>query len=462
MAKYIRGGKIITASDTFIGEVLVNGSQIAAVGSDLRGIVPAGAEEIDATGLYVMPGGIDVHTHLDLPFMGTSSSDDFETGTIAAACGGTTSIIDFAIQEKGRTVTEALNKWHEKAAGKAVTDYGFHVAITDFNDKIASELPGVVRQGVTSFKCFMAYKGSLMIDDGQLFKLLSEARKLGALISLHCENGEIIDVLTKKFLGEGKTSPLYHELAHPAIGEGEATHRSIALSRMAGHPVYVVHMSCEESLKHVRESTLKNNHKVFAETCPQYLVLDRSVYEKPGFEGAKWVMSPPIRTRQDQEALWSGIRNGFIQVVATDHCPFNFSGQKDMGKDCFAKIPNGAPGIEDRLNILHTYGVLEGKISLNQFVEVTATNPARIFGMYPKKGTIAPGSDADIVLFDPTKESMISSKNSHHRCDYSAFEGFRLKGKPAGVLIRGAWALKDGDVKIKRGFGQFLKRDAIK
>jgi dihydropyrimidinase len=304
----------------------------------------------------------------------------------------------------------------------------------------------------------MAYKGALMVDDGQLFKLMSQVKPLGGIVTLHCENAELIEALVEKYKQEGKTTPVYHELAHTAIGEAEATHRAISLSRVADQPIYVVHLTCDEALHHVKDSVARHHHPVYSETCPQYLLLDRSVYEKPGFEGAKWIMSPPIRTKHDQEALWAGLRDGFIQTIATDHCPFNFKGQKEMGKDDFTKIPNGAPGIENRFNLMYTYGVLENRFSLNRFVQIMSTNPAKIFGLYPQKGTIAPGSDADIVLFDPKKENVISVKSSRQKCDYSSFEGMKTKGEAVSVLTRGEWALKDGKLLAKKGFGKFLKR----
>lgn len=458
-SKWIRGGRIVTATEDFTGEVLVRNGLVAAVGTDLKGLIPAGCETVDASGLLVLPGGVDCHTHLDLPFMGTSSSDDFETGTIAAAAGGTTSIIDFAIQTQGHTFTEALNQWHEKASGKAVVDYSFHLAVTDYNEKTHAELPAIVDGGVTSFKCFMAYKGALMVDDGQLFRLMTTVKHLGGIVTLHAENAELIESLVARFKREGKSEPVFHERAHTAIGEAEATHRAIALSRVVDHPTYVVHLTCDEALHHIKDSLGRHRHQVFAETCPQYLLLDRSYYERQGFEGAKWVMSPPLREKQDQAALWAGLRDGFIQTIATDHCPFNFSGQKEMGRGDFSRIPNGAPGIENRMNLLYTYGVAEGRISLNRFVQITSANPAKIFGMYPKKGTIAPGADADIVLFDPHREGVISVKNSKHRCDYSAFEGFKTKGEALSVMLRGEWLYKDGRVTAPKAYGRFIKRD---
>lgn len=463
--KWIRGGRIVTATEDFQGELLIGDGQVLATGRDLQalGLVgkQAGAmgsvEEIDASGLLVMPGGVDAHTHLDLPFMGTSSSDDFETGTIAAMAGGTTSIIDFAMQTQGDTLAAALNQWHEKASGKATIDYAFHMAVTDLNDKTFDELPKIVGEGITSFKTFMAYKGALMVDDGQLFRLMTRAKELGAIVTMHAENPELIEALAKRFQLEGKMAPVFHELAHTAIGEGEATNRAIALSRVAETPAYIVHLTCDEALHHIKDSLGRHHHPMFAETCPQYLLLDRSYYERPDFEGAKWVMSPPLREKHDQEALWAGLRDGFIQTVATDHCPFNFHGQKDMGKANFAKIPNGAPGIENRWNLMYTYGVTQGRISLNRFVQVMSANPARIFGMR-NKGHLSPGADADIVMFDPTREGMITQKTSKQNCDYSAFEGFKTKGETVNVLVRGEWGLKQGKVTIGRGFGRYVKR----
>lgn len=465
--KWIRGGRIITATEDFVGDVLIGDGQILAVGKNLdqvmslRQLPGDRLETVDAEGFYVFPGAIDAHTHLDLEFMGTSSSDDFESGTLAAIKGGTTSLIDFAIQEPGRSLRDALSKWHEKARGKAAIDYAFHMGVTDYNPQTEKEIPWVIDQGITSFKCFMAYKGSLMVDDGQLFKLMLQVKKLGGIVTAHCENAEMISVLSQQYLSEGKTSPLYHELSHPALGEAEATHRFIALSRVAGTPAYVVHLTCEEALQQVKDSVTRHHHPIFAETCPQYLLLDRNLYENPGFEGAKWVMSPPLRTQRDQETLWNGLRDGLIQTVATDHCPFRFQGQKEMGKDKFTSIPNGAPGIENRMNLIFTYGVMKNRISLNRFVQVMSTNPAKIFGMYPKKGTIAPGSDADLVIFDPKKESTISVQSSYQRCDYSAFEGFKTTGEPVSVMIRGEWVMREGKITATPGTGRFIERSKV-
>jgi dihydropyrimidinase len=457
--KCIRNGTVITAADCFVGDILIADRAILAIGQNLD--VPINTEETDASGLYVFPGAIDVHTHLDLPFMGTSSADDFSSGTKAAVFGGTTSIIDFAIQTPGQSLYSALQRWKEKAEGKAVIDFGFHMAITDFNDATAAEIPQLILDGITSFKCFMAYKGALMVDDGQIFRIMTLAKQHGGIVTAHCENAELIEHLTKKHLVAQQTDPIYHELSHSAIGEGEATNRFISISRLVDHPAYVVHLTCNEALRHIKESTSIYQHPMFAETCPQYLLLDRSLYARPNFEGAKWVMSPPLRTNADQEALWAGLRDGYIQTIATDHCPFHFSSQKITGKGDFSKIPNGAPGIENRMNLIFSYGVLKNRISLNRFVQIMSTNPAKIFGLYPRKGTIAPGSDADIVLFDPHKENTISVQNSHHNCDYSAFEGWETTGAPISVLANGKWLLKNGVVQDTPPSGRFLKRNAF-
>ncbi|MGK5089349.1 dihydropyrimidinase [Bdellovibrionota bacterium FG-2] len=457
MMKWIRGGTIITATEIFVGELLAKDGEIVALGKDLRALTSGAVEEIDAGGLYVFPGAIDAHTHFDLPFMGTASSDDFKTGTLAAAAGGTTSVIDFAIQSRGRPLAEAVSQWHEKAAGKAAIDYGFHLAVTDYNESVEAELPKIIEQGITSFKCFTAYKNALMIDDGQLFNVMNRMKALGGMVSLHAEHGDLIDVLAKRYLMAGKTDPVFHELAHTAIGEGEATHRAIALSRIAGVPVYIVHLTCNEALQAIKDSVSRYRHPVLAETCPQYLLLDREVYEKADFEGAKYVMSPPIRTRADQEALWAGLRDGFLQVVATDHCPFFFKGQKEKGRGDFSKIPNGGPGVEDRFKLMYTYGVDKGRISLNRFVQVMCSNPARIFGM-SKKGNLTPGCDADIVLFDPLTKGVISAKSHHHNCDYSLFEGYETKGEIVGVLSRGDWVVKDKKVVGAPGRGKYVPR----
>jgi len=451
----IKGAEVITASDESKADVLVRDGKIAEIADK---IAPTfGAETIDAKGLELYPGGVDVHTHFALPFMGTVSADDFETGTRAAACGGTTAIIDFVIPSKGGSTLDALAEWRKKAEGKAVVDYGFHMALVEFNDKVAAEIPKLVQEGLTSFKCFLAYKGAFMVDDLQFLGVLSAAKKHGALVSIHAENGDMLVYLMNQLLAEGKTGPEYHPVAHPALAEGEATHRGIRLAEMAGAPLYIVHLSCNESLKEVKAARCRGQ-RVYAETCPQYLLLDESLYRKNGFEAAKWVMSPPLREKAGQEKLWKGLRDGFLQTVATDHCSFDFKKQKVMGKEAFTKIPNGIPAVGDRMNLLYTYGVKQGRLSRTQFAAVTSTNPARLFGLYPHKGTISVGADADLVLYDPKKKGTVSVKTSKHNVDYSAFEGFKLEGLPVLTLSRGEIVAKDGEFVGKKARGRYIKR----
>lgn len=455
MAVIIKNGTVVTASDTFTSDVRIEDEKIVTIGQNIQTLTTDTV--VDATGKYLFPGGVDVHTHFELPFMGTVSADNFQTGTTAAVFGGTTTIIDFVIPEKGKPLACALNAWHLKAEGKAVADYGFHMAITEYNDAVAREIPSIIECGVSSFKCFMAYKGVLQIDDGELIGVLKNVGKHGGLVSVHAENGDIIATLTKRFLAEGKTDPEYHWRAHPAIAEEEAVARAISLAAFAGQPLYVVHLSSADGLQKIKEARAKGLN-VFAETCPQYLLLPAELYLKPNFEGAKYVMSPPLRPADHLEKMWEGLAKGYIQTVATDHCPFNFKGQKDMGCCDFSKIPNGIAAVGDRFNLLYTYGVAKGRISLNRFVDVVATTPAKIFGMYPQKGSITVGGDADIVIFNPDTKSEISVKNQKHNVDYSAFEGFALKGLPESVLLRGKFAVREGKYVGEQGNGKFISR----
>lgn len=450
----IRNGTVVTATDTFKADLLIEGEKISAISHQLS---DKADQEIDAAGCFVFPGGIDAHTHLDLPFMGTSSSDDFESGTQAALYGGTTTIIDFAFQSPGKSLREGLATWHEKAKGKAVCDYAFHVAVVDFNDQTKEEIRGLIEnEGITSFKTFMAYKGALMIDDRQMIGLMNEVKKSGGIVTVHAENGDLADSLIQINRELGNKAPRYHALSRPEIVESEATGRAIDIAFSGDHPLYVVHMTCEGALNRVKEAT-KRNQKVLVETCIQYLLLDDSVYDRPGFEGSKWVMSPPLRKEKDQVALWNGLDQGLVHTVATDHCPFCMN-QKEMGKEDFSKIPNGAPGIEHRMELLYSEGVEKGKITLNKFVEVNCSNPAKIFGLYPQKGTIAVGADADLVILDPQKEHTISSGTHHMNCDYSAYEGWKVKGKIKTVLLRGQLAIDEDKAFLKKGHGRFLKR----
>ena len=453
MSILIKNGRVVTASETYIADVYTEDEKIVAIGKDL---VYQADKVIDATGKLVFPGGIDPHVHLDMPFMGTYSSDDYETGTRAALHGGTTMIIDFILQTQGDTLHNALKIWQSKSQGKAIGDYSYHMAVTDFNDDVAKEVVEMIEEeGITSFKTFMAYKGALMIDDGQMVQLMKVVKKYGGLVTVHATNGDMIDSLIAKNKAKGNMSPIYHYLSQPEVTESEASGRFADMLEYTGCPGYIVHMTCEGALNAVRKAT-QRNQKIFVETCPQYLILDASLYEND-FEGAKWVMSPPLREKKDQTALWSGINQGLIQVVGTDHCPFMWD-QKLMGKDDFSKIPNGHPAIEHRMELLYSEGVDKGKISLTKYVELSSTNAAKIFGMYPRKGTIAIGSDADIVIFDPKKEHTISVETHHMNCDYSGYEGKKVTGKTETVILRGQVAIENEECLLKAGHGQFIKR----
>lgn len=388
MRTLITNGHIVTAVDSYIADLLIDGETVAMIGKDLSDVVGAVDKTIDAAGKLVIPGGIDPHTHMDLPFGGTSSSDDFETGTRAAAFGGTTTIIDFAVQSKGQALNQALDVWFAKAEGKAVADYGFHMICTDLPDERLPELKGLIDQGVSSFKLFMAYPGVFLVDDGVIFKAMTAAGEHGGLICMHAENGVIIDVLVKRALAAGHTAPKYHALTRPTKAEAEGVHRAIAIAEMANSPVYIVHLSCYDALKEVQNAR-DLGLPAYAETCPQYLFLDYSYYEQPGFEGAKYVMTPPLRGKENQELLWRGLRSNDLQVISTDHCPFCMKEQKELGIDDFSKIPNGGPGVEHRMSLIYNGGVAQGRISLNRFVELTSTAAAKIFGLFPRKGTIA-------------------------------------------------------------------------
>ena len=455
MTLLIKNGTIVTATDQYKGDVFVDGEKISVIGTSLA--MPAD-RTIDATGKYLFPGGIDVHTHLDMPFGGSMSSDDFETGTIAAAYGGTTTVVDFAIQYHGQTLHHAWETWMKKAEGKAAIDYGFHMIITELNDQVELEMDELVSQGVTSFKLFMAYPGVFMLDDASIFKALLRTGNNGGTICMHAENGGVIDVLVKKALAEGKTAPKYHALTRPARAEAEATHRAIALAEIAGVPIYIVHLSAPEALEMVTEAR-DRGLPAYAETCPQYLFLSYDNYEEPGFAGAKYVMSPPLRPKDAQDRLWRGLAGNDLQAISTDHCPFCMKEQKVLGEHDFSKIPNGAPGVETRMSLVYDGGVRTGKISLNRFVELTSTSPAKIFGLFPRKGTIAPGSDADIVVFDPEKKLTLGAKTLHMRCDYNPYEGREVTGATDTVISRGKVVIDAGKFTGKAGAGSFLKRD---
>ena len=455
MSILITGGTIVTATDQYVGDVFIDGEKITTIGTTLGMIAD---RVIDAKGKFVLPGGIDVHTHMDMPFGGTTSADDFESGTIAAAFGGTTTIVDFAIQYQGQTLHHAWETWMKKAERKAAIDYGFHMIITDLSDQVETEMDTMVKEGVTSFKLFMAYPGVFMLDDGSIFRAMRRTGKNGGTICMHAENGGVIDVLVKEALANGQTAPKYHALTRPARAEGEATHRAIALAEMADVPVYIVHLSAAEALEMVTEAR-DRGLPAFAETCPQYLFLSYDHYEEPGFEGSKYVMSPPLRQKSTQDRLWRGLAFNDLQAIATDHCPFCMK-EKHLGDGDFSKIPNGAPGVETRMSLVYDGGVRTGRISMNRFVELTSTSPAKIFGMFPKKGTIAPGSDADIVIFDPEKRTTLSAKTHHMNVDYNPYEGRSVTGVTETVLSRGKVIIEDGRFTGKAGAGAFLKRSS--
>jgi dihydropyrimidinase len=454
MKTVIRNGRIVTAVDDYNADLLIEDGKIAMIA---KTIDVEADRVIDAKGRLVIPGGIDPHTHMELPFGGTFASDDFETGTIGAAHGGTTTIIDFAVQSRGQSLNEAIDTWMAKAEGKTSIDYGFHLICTDLPDERLPEMRGMIDQGVTSFKLFMAYPGVFLVDDATIYKAMQTAGASGGLICMHAENGVVIDAIVKQALAQGHTAPKYHALTRPTKAEAEGVHRAIAIADMAEAPVYIVHLSSSDALDEVTRAR-DAGINAYAETCPQYLFLDYSVYEKPGFEGAKWVMTPPIREKWNQEKLWRGLKFNDLQVVSTDHCPFCFKEQKELGRDDFTKIPNGGPGVEHRMSLIYNGGVVQGRISVNRFVELTSTAAAKIFGLFPRKGTIAVGSDADIVIFDPDEEMTISAETHHMRVDFSCYEGMRVRGVTKTVLSRGELVIEEGEYVGRRGHGSFLKR----
>ncbi len=457
----IRGGTVVTASDTFAADVWIEDGKIAALVATGTAHGAAADEIVEAAGCYVLPGGIDAHTHMSLPFGGTTASDDFHTGTVAAAHGGTTTILDFAIQSKGSSMRAGLDAWFAKSEGQAAIDYGFHMIMTEANSSTLDEMAALVREGITSFKMFMAYPGVFLVDDQQIFRAMLRAGELGALITMHAEIGLPIDVLVQKALAAGHTAPVYHALTRPEIAEATGTERALALAEMAKVPVYMVHLSAQRALERVMEAR-DRGLPAYAETCPQYLFCsedDLRGTDGDEWKGAGYVCTPPLRPRHHHDHLWRGLRNYDLQTVATDHCPFCMKDQKELGRGDFSKIPNGMPGVETRLHLLWE-GVRDGRISMNRFVEITATAPAKIFGLYPKKGTIAIGTDADIVVWDPNREKTLGVKTLHMRVDYSPFEGRKIIGCPSAVLSRGELVVKDDlwVAKQVQGRGNFLKR----
>ena len=455
MRTLITNGTIVTAEGSSAADVLIDGETIAQIGTGLGGSVTAD-ETIDAKGRWLIPGAIDVHTHMELPFGGTFAKDTFESGTRAAAFGGTTTIVDFAVQSRGKSLREGLDAWHAKAEGNAVADYGFHMIMSDVNDDTLAEMDGLVAEGVPDFKLFTAYPGVFYSDDGAIFRAMQRTAKNGGLIMMHAENGMAIDVVAADEVAAGHTDPYYHGVARYPIFEGEATNRVIRLAEAAGVPVYIVHLSARDALQAVREAR-DRGAMAFAETCPQYLFLSLDDM-KGGFNGAKFVCSPPLRPADHQADLWQGLVKDDLQLVSTDHCPFDFEGQKDLGKGDFRKVPNGLPGVEDRVDLLHDGGVVAGRISRERWVEIISTAPAKLFGMFPRKGTIAVGSDADLVVYDPTATRTISAKTHHMDVDYSCYEGRGVKGRSDVVLSRGTVIVRDGAFTGTKGHGRFVKR----
>src|SRR4249919_842023 len=457
MRTLITNGTIVAADGSSIADVLIDGETIAQIGPDLAASGVTADETIDATGRYVIPGGIDVHTHMELPFGGTFAKDTFETGTRAAAFGGTTTVVDFAVQSKGKSLRQGLDAWHAKAEGNAVADYGFHMIMSDVNDDTLAEMDGLVAEGIPDFKLFTAYPGVFYSDDGAIFRAMQQTAKNGGLIMMHAENGMAIDVVAAQTVEAGTTDPIGHGLARKAVFEGEATNRVIRLAEAAGVPVYIVHLSARDALAEVRAARDRGS-MAFAETCPQYLFLSLDDLGN-GFEGSKFVCSPPLREKNPNwEELWAGLKRNDLQVVSTDHCPFDFHGQKELGRGDFRKIPNGLPGVEDRVDLLHDGGVVAGRFSRERWVEIISTEPARLFGMYPRKGTIAVGSDADVVIYDPKATRTISAKTHHMDVDYSCYEGRQVRGRSDIVLSRGSVIVRDGQFTGRKGAGKFLRR----
>jgi dihydropyrimidinase len=456
MSVLIKGGRIVTAADDYVADVFIENGTISMIGQSLD---VSAERTIDATGKIVMPGAIDPHTHIEMFFGGTTTCDDFTSGTTAAAFGGTTTLIDFCVQTPGDTFSEALAKYHEKIERcKPVIDVGFHIAVTDLHTGgTLDDLAKLPDEGVTSYKLFMAYKGAVMVDDETLFKVMQVAHDTGGLVMVHAENGDAIDVIVKAAVADGKSDPIWHARTRPMETEAEATNRAIQLARVAEAPLYVVHVSCQPSVEPIALAREKG-WNVWGETCTQYLFVDDSALEKPNWEGAKYIYTPPPRPKDQQEHLWKAIKTDVLSAVSTDHCPFNWPEQKGINGRDFQVVPNGGPGIENRLHMLWTFGVGTGRITPNRFVELVSTNVAKLFGLYPRKGTIAPGSDADVVVWDPAKKLTISAATHHTNVNYNLFEGTEVVGAPEVVLVRGQVIVEGDRLVAEPGAGQFVKR----
>jgi dihydropyrimidinase len=451
----IRKGEVVSALDRYVADVYCNKGVIESIGQSLQ--VPAGTQELDASGCFVFPGAIDAHTHMELPVGDLTSADDFFTGTAAAAAGGTTTIIDFISPERGQSLLEARDLWYRKAE-KACIDYAFHMAVTWFGDEVARDMRQVRRDdGITSFKTYMAYLDSIGVRDAELLRIMEVVADLGALVTVHAENGDVVKELQRQLVAAGNVAPRFHPVSRPPWVEGEAAARALALARCHGVPIYIVHTSTREALEAMSRARL-DGQVVYAETCPQYLVLDASAYDQPDFEGAAYVLSPPLRPRGHQDALWSALRAGLVQTIATDHCPFRQADQKVRGKDDFTKIPNGAGGVEDRLRLVYTYGVAPGRLTLQQLVELCCTRPAQIFGLYPQKGAIRTGSDADLVVYDPGPRGTITAAAQQQRTDRNIYEGLAVSGAVRATIARGQVIFGDGALRVRRGAGRYLKR----
>lgn len=457
MGILLKGGKIITAVDEYYSDIRIEGEKIVSIGTNLE---KPGDEVISAEGCYIIPGGIDTHTHFDLDVGLTVTADDFESGTKAAIIGGTTTILDYGCQIRGDSLKAALKDQHRKSKGKCYCDYGFHMGITDWNDETSKEMEYMVKEGVTSFKMYMAYKKTMQVDDGVIYKALKRSKEVGGLITFHCENGDLVETFIEEAKRNGRKGPYYHPLSRPVEVEAEAIERLIKIAEIADAPVYVVHLSSKSGLSSILEAK-KRGTEIYVETCPQYLMLNDSRYgekDSKSFEGAKYVMSPPLRKEYDQEALWKGLSSGEIDTIGTDHCSFNYEGQKEIGIEDFSRIPNGGPGVENRMGLMYTYGVLSGKLSINEMVALTSTNAAKIFGLFPQKGTIAVGSDADIVVWDPSYSTTITAEKQTQNVDYNPYEGFKQQGRALHVMLRGRKTVFNGELVEKEPYGKYLYR----